>query len=146
MEIDIEQDGTVFITSTNQDGAQKAVKWVEDLTKEIEVGEIYEGTVTQIIKGQTNGDEIGAIVELAPGHDGMIHISNMDWKRIDKISDLLNVGDPVKVKVMEVDKERGRISLSRKELLPKPEGYQEREFRPHPGGDRPPRRGFGPRR
>ena len=137
VEIDIEQDGTVFITSVNQEGSAKAVKWIEDLTREIGVGEEFEGTVTQIVKGQNNGEEIGAIVELMPGHDGMVHISNIAWERIDKVSDVLNIGDKVKVKVMEVDKERGRIGLSRKELLPKPEGWQ----------DRPPRRPFsGPRR
>ncbi|PIT90508.1 MAG: polyribonucleotide nucleotidyltransferase [Candidatus Komeilibacteria bacterium CG10_big_fil_rev_8_21_14_0_10_41_13] len=136
VEIDIEQDGTVFVTSANQEGAAKAVKWIEDLTREIEVGEEYEGTVTQIIKGQNNGEEIGAIVELMPGRDGMVHISNVDWKRIDKVTDVLNIGDTVKVKVMEVDKDRGRIGLSRKELLPKPEGYEERP----PRGPRPPRR------
>ncbi|MFA6304182.1 MAG: polyribonucleotide nucleotidyltransferase [Patescibacteria group bacterium] len=143
VEIDIEQDGTVFITSANAEGSKKAVQWVEDLTKEIKVGEEYEGTVTQIMKGQMNGDEIGAIVELLPGKDGMIHISNVDWKRIDKVSDVLHVGDTVKVKVMEVDKERGRIGLSRKELLPKPEGFEERPpFRPSHGGSA----GAGPRR
>jgi len=150
--IDIEQDGTVFITSVTQDGMEKAVKWVNDLTKEVEVGEIYEGMVTQIIKGQMNGDEIGAIVEILPGKDGMVHISNLDWKRVDKVTDILNIGDTVKVKVMEVDKERDRISLSRKELLPKPENYEERPpmREPRSGGfgghndrgSRPPRKPF----
>lgn len=139
VDIDIEQDGTVFITSTSAEGMDKAVKWVEDLTKEVEVGEIYEGAVTQIIKGQNNGDEIGAIVEILPGKDGMVHISNLDWRRVDKVTDVVNIGDKVKVKVMEIDAERGRISLSRKELLPKPEGWQDRPmFKPggrvHPGG------------
>jgi len=150
--IDIEQDGTVFITSVTQEGMEKAVNWVNDLTKEVEVGEIYEGTVTQIIKGQMNGDEIGAIVEILPGKDGMVHISNLDWKRVDKVTDILNIGDTVKVKVMEVDKERDRISLSRKELLPKPENYEERLpiREPRPGGfdryndrgPKPPRKPF----
>ncbi|MDP2736721.1 MAG: polyribonucleotide nucleotidyltransferase [bacterium] len=151
VEVDIEQDGTVFITSVNQEGSVKAVKWVEDLTREVKVGEEYEGTVTQIIKGQMNGDEIGAIVEFLPGKDGMVHISNLAWDRVEKVSDILHVGDTVKVKVMEVDKERGRIGLSRKELLPKPEGYVERPpFRPTGGSGHGPagaggRRPFGPR-
>ena len=138
VQIDIEQDGTVFITSTNEEGGAKALKWIEDLTKEIQVGEVYEGKVTQIIKGQTNGDEIGAIVELLPGHDGMVHVSNLAWEHINKVTDVLNVGDTVKVQVMEVDKERGRIGLSRKELMPKPEGYVDRPARParRPGGSR----------
>ncbi len=126
VEIDIEPDGTVFITSTNEEGSKKAVKWIEDLTREVKVGEEYEGTVTQIIKGQMNGEEIGAIVEFLPGKDGMVHISNVAWERIDKVSDVLNIGDKVKVKVMEIDKERGRIGLSRKELLPRPADWQDR--------------------
>lgn len=142
--IDIEQDGTVFITSTNESGMEKAIKWVNDLTREVEVGEIYEGTVTQIIKGQMNGEEIGAIVEILPGKDGMVHISNLDWKRVERVTDILNIGEKVKVKVMEVDKERDRISLSRKECLPKPEGFStyakasgERENRSQVRGSRP---------
>jgi len=126
VEIDIEQDGTVFVTASSEAGSQKAIKWIETLTKEIQVGEEYEGTVTQIIKGQNNGDEIGAIVELLPGHDGMIHISNLTWEHVNKVTDILNVGDKVRVKVVEVDKERGRVGLSRKELLKKPEGFTER--------------------
>ncbi|MCX6785671.1 MAG: polyribonucleotide nucleotidyltransferase [Candidatus Komeilibacteria bacterium] len=154
VEIDIEPDGTVFVTATNQEGSKKAIKWIEDLTKELQVGEIYEGTVTQIIKGQTGGDEIGAIVELLPGHDGMVHVSNIAWEHVNKVSDVLNIGDKVKVKVMEIDKERNRISLSRKELLPKPEGYMERssfgsrERRPSGprmgGGSKPPMGGSRP--
>ncbi len=161
VEIDIEQDGTVFITAVSQEGNDKAVAWIENIIKEIEVGEEYEGTVVKIVTGQNNGEEIGAIVEILPGHDGMVHISNVAWERIDKISDVLNIGDTVKVKVMEVDKERGRIGLSRKDLLPRPEGYEERPPRKsfsrtqhdggprsgnsgrndHRGGPRPPRTG-----
>ena len=136
VEIDIEQDGTVFVTSVNEEGSKKAVQWIEDLTREIQVGEEFEGEVIQIVKGAEGGGEIGAIVQLLPGKDGMIHISNIAWERIDKVTDVLNIGDKVKVKVMEVDKERGRIGLSRKELLARPEGYLER----------PPRRPMGPRR
>ena len=136
VEIDIEQDGSVFITATDKEGNEKAVKRINDITKDIEVNEEYEGTVSQIIKGQNNGDEIGAIVEILPGRDGMVHISNIDWKRVNKVTDYLNVGDTVKVKVMGVDKERDRIELSRKELIPKPEGYVE-ERRPSRGPRRP---------
>lgn len=126
--IDIEQDGTVMITSTDEEGAVKAKEWIENIVKDIEVGEVYEGKVTQIVKGRDNGSELGAIVELLPGKDGMVHISQVSHKRIAKITDEINVGDTVKVKVMEVDKERGRIGLSMKELLPKPE-YSPREGR-----------------
>jgi len=141
VEIDIEQDGTVFVTALNQENSEKAIKRINDITKEVEIGEEYEGTVTQIIKGQNNGDEIGAIVEILPGHDGMVHISNIDWKRVNKVTDYLNIGDKVKVKVMGIDKEKNRIELSRKELLPKPEGFIEERKpsgprRPQGGNDR----------
>lgn len=119
--IDIEQDGLVMITSTNGDEAKKAREWVENIVKELEVGEIYEGQVVKIVTDKNSGSEIGAIVELLPGKDGMVHISQVAHKRIDKITSVINVGDTVKVKVMEVDKERGRVSLSIKELLPKPD-------------------------
>jgi len=127
VQIDLEPDGTVFITAVSATGSQKAIEWIERLTKEIQIGEEYEGTVTQIIKGQSNGEEIGAIVEILPGRDGMVHISNLAWEHVNKITDVLNIGDRVKVKVMGVDKERGRIELSRKELLEKPSGYFERK-------------------
>jgi polyribonucleotide nucleotidyltransferase len=125
VQIDIEQDGTVFITSTSASGAQKAQETIESIVKEIEVGETYEGQVIQIVKGKDNGEEIGAIVQLTPHQDGMIHVSNLDWRRVGKVTDVVNVGDTVKVKVIEVDKEKGRISLSRKELLEKPANYSE---------------------
>ncbi len=135
--IDIEQDGTVMITSTEEEGASKAKEWIENIVKDIEVGEVYEGKVTQIVKGRDNGSELGAIVELLPGKDGMVHISQVSHKRIAKITDEINVGDTVKVKVMEVDKERGRIGLSMKELLPKPE-YTPREDRDNRSQDTKP--------
>lgn len=119
--IDIEQDGTVMITSTDEDGAKRAQEWIENIVKEVEIGEIYEGKVTQIVKGKDSNSELGAIVELLPGKDGMVHISQVSHQRIAKITDVINVGDTVKVKVMDVDKERNRISLSMKELLPKPD-------------------------
>jgi len=149
VEIEIEPDGTIFVTSVNKEGALKAKTWIENITRELEVGEEFEGTVTQIIKGQQNGEEIGAIVELLPGKDGMIHISNLAWERVAHVTDVVNVGDKVKVKIMEIDTERGRVSLSRKELLPKPEGYEERPPRmggafrsngPRRDGGRPPMR------
>ncbi|HNV97262.1 MAG TPA: S1 RNA-binding domain-containing protein, partial [bacterium] len=78
------------------------------------------------------GGEIGAIVEFLPGKDGMVHVSEIKYERVEKVSDVLNIGDSVKVKVLEVDEERGRISLSIKALLQKPEGWEERKFdRPH---------------
>jgi len=130
VQIDIEQDGLVLITATDADGAQKARVWIENIVKEIEVGEVYEGKVTQIIKDRNNGSEIGAIVELLPGKDGMVHISQVAYTRIAKITDQINIGDAVKVKVVDVDKANNRVSLSIKDLLPKPEGWTEQDSRP----------------
>ncbi|MFA6042860.1 MAG: polyribonucleotide nucleotidyltransferase [Patescibacteria group bacterium] len=116
--IDIEDDGMIFITSTNAEMADKAKTWIENITREITPGEVFEGTVTQIMKDRNSGSEIGAIVELTPGKDGMVHISEFANGRIRAVSDVVQVGQKLKVKVMEVDKERGRIGLSVKALGP----------------------------
>lgn len=142
VQIDIEQDGLVMITSTDGEGAKKAQEWIANIVKELEVGEIYDGKVVKIVTDKNNGSEIGAIVELLPGKDGMVHISEVAYERIDKITDRINVGDTVKVKVKEIDKEKGRVGLSMKDLLPRPEGYVEpkRNFGPRDKGPRGPRR------
>ena len=114
--IDIDDDGLIFITSTNSEMATKAEEWIKNITREVVPGEIFEGTVTQIMKDRNSGGEIGAIVEFAPGKDGMVHISEFAPARIRAVSDIVQVGQKLKVKVMEVDKERGRISLSVKAL------------------------------
>ncbi len=118
VQIDIEDDGLVMITSTSAEGGDKAKQWVIDLTREIEIGEIVEGTVTKIVTDKMNGNEIGAIVEFGHGRDGMVHISEFCHERIARVSDIVKVGDTLKVKVVDVDKEKGRTSLSVKELLP----------------------------
>lgn len=115
--IDIEDDGTVFVTSEKAENMQKAVDKIKGVTRVIQEGEIIEGPVAQIMTDRNTGSEIGAIVSLGGSQDGMIHISAVTNGRIRKVSDILKVGDMVKVKVMEVDKERGRIGLSRKALL-----------------------------
>lgn len=117
VDIDIEEDGTVCITSLTSEGMIKAKKMVVDLMKEVEVGEVFTGIVTQIMKDRNSGKEIGAIVDIGGGKDGMVHISNVCNKRINAVSDVLKVGDSIEVKVMEVDKEKGRIGLSRKAML-----------------------------
>lgn len=122
--IDVEKDGTVFITSAHAEGLTKAKQWVEQLTHEVTVGEDYEGTVTQIIKGRMNGDEIGAIVEFLPGHDGMVHISELANYHVNKVSDLVKVGDKIKVRVKDVDKEAGKVSLTHRPFV---EGYDEHQ-------------------
>lgn len=146
--IDIEDDGLVMITSTNSELAAKALKWIEDLTREVKPGEIYEGTVSRIITDM-RGNEVGAIVEFLPGQDGMVHVSEISPERIERVTDALNVGDKTKVVVTEVDKERGRIGLSIKRLTHPSDDYDNdrRAPRDH-SGRRPPhgrsdRPGFG---
>ncbi|MBI3115057.1 MAG: polyribonucleotide nucleotidyltransferase [Candidatus Kerfeldbacteria bacterium] len=114
--IDIEQDGLVMVTSHNAEMAAKAIKWIEDLTREVKVGEIFEGPVTQIVKDRNTGEEIGAIVQILPGQDGMVHISELAQQRINRVSDVVNVGERLKAVVKDVDTERGRISLSVKQI------------------------------
>jgi len=126
VEIDIEQDGTVLITSTSADGSARAIQMIMDITKKIQVGEEYEGQVVKIIQDKNNGNDIGAIVQLTSNHDGMVHISNLANKHVARISDIVNVGDLLKVRVVEVDEERGRIGLSHKEYTPAAEPGEER--------------------
>ena len=109
-----------MITSTEGEGAARAKEWIENIVKDLEVGEIYEGEVVKIVTDRNKGTEIGAIVQVLPGKDGMVHISQISHERTEKVSSVIKVGDKVKVKVMEVDKEKGRVSLSMKELLPRP--------------------------
>ncbi len=118
--IDIEDSGTVYISSANAEAAEKALALVEGMMKEIKVGEIYTGHIIQIIKDRMKGTEIGAVVQLTPSQEGMVHISQIAPERIAKVSDKVRVGDTVTVKVMEIDTERGRISLSMKAVTPQP--------------------------
>ena len=110
--IDVEDDGTVTVASTDSVCGDKAISFIENMTKEVVVGQIYEGPVTSILKDRIRGNEIGAIVQVLPNQDGMVHISQIAPERVEKIEDYLKIGQVVKVKVMEVDKERGRVSLS----------------------------------
>jgi polyribonucleotide nucleotidyltransferase len=107
--IDIEDDGSVFITSLDGASGDKARTIVENITKEVRVGETYHGTVTRIIN-------IGAFVQILPGKEGLVHISQLAPTRVDKVEDVVKLGDEVMVKVMEIDGQ-GRINLSRKALL-----------------------------
>jgi len=110
--IDIEDDGTVMVASTDSAMGEKAITFIENMTREAIIGEIYEGPVTSIVKDRIRGNEIGAIVQILPNKDGMVHISQIADQRVERIEDFLKIGQVVKVKVMEVDKERGRVSLS----------------------------------
>lgn len=118
--IDIEEDGKVYITAVDMTAMEKAVKLVEGIVKKVQVGEIYTGEVVKIITDRMNPNkQIGAIVELTPNQDGMIHISQLDNYRVEKVTDVVKEGDMVKVQVMEVDRVTGKIGLSRKVLLDK---------------------------
>ena len=107
--IDIEDDGRVLIFSPNQASGEAAQKTILGIVKEPEVGEIYTGKVVRIM-------QFGAFVEILPGKDGLVHISKLDKNRVEKVEDVVNIGDEITVKVIEIDKQ-GRINLSRKDLL-----------------------------
>jgi polyribonucleotide nucleotidyltransferase len=105
--IDIEDTGEVFITATNEEKAQKALAWIKNLTREVKVGELFEGKIKRIL-------DFGAFAEILPGQEGMIHISQLANERVAKVTDVVKVGDIVPVKVISID-EQGRINLSLKE-------------------------------
>lgn len=109
VEIDVEETGVVHVLSTDAEAAQRAIKMIEDIVKEPEVGEIYEGTVVKIM-------DFGAFVNILPGKDGLVHISQLDKKRVNKVEDVVRVGDKVRVKLVEIDKQ-GRLNLSMKALM-----------------------------
>ena len=119
VKIDIEQDGTVFIASTNEEMNQKAKKIIEDIVREVEVGQIYLGKVKRI-------EKFGAFVELFSGKDGLVHISELAEERVPKVEDVVAIGDEVLVKVIEIDKQ-GRVNLSRKVLLKEQREQREKE-------------------
>jgi polyribonucleotide nucleotidyltransferase len=109
VKIDVEDDGTVLIASTDGDSMQRAIDLIQGITAEAEVGKIYKGTVRKIV-------DFGAFVEILPGTDGLLHISQIGPGRVNRVSDVLKEGDEVMVKVLEVDKQ-GKIRLSRKEAM-----------------------------
>ncbi|HPT83396.1 MAG TPA: polyribonucleotide nucleotidyltransferase [Limnochordia bacterium] len=109
VEIDIEDDGRVYIASTDEEGGKKAQQLIERYVKDVEVGETYLGVVKRIMN-------FGAFVEILPGKEGLVHISQLENRRVNKVEDVLKVGDEVLVKVLEIDRQ-GRINLSRKEAL-----------------------------
>jgi polyribonucleotide nucleotidyltransferase len=128
-EIDIEDDGKVTIASPDEEAARRAMEMVKTLATDPEVGAVFKGKVTRLMK-------FGAFVEILPGVEGMIHISDLDVKRVNKVEDVVTVGDEVEVKVIEID-DMGRVNLSRRALLPG--GDRPREDR-KPRDGRPPRR------
>lgn len=108
VDINIEDDGTIRIASPNKENAQQAKEYIKKLTATPEVGEVYDGVVTKIA-------DFGAFVEILPGKDGLLHISEIDTKRVNKVSDYLKVGDKITVKLLKI--ENGKFSLSRRKLL-----------------------------
>jgi polyribonucleotide nucleotidyltransferase len=126
--IDIEDDGLVMVTSVSAEASTKAIDWIKNLTREVVVGEEFQGKVTRLMN-------FGAFVEILPRQEGMVHISELAWRRVDSVEEVVKIGDMVKVKVIEID-DMGRINLSIKQTLPKPEGYTELPPRPRSNGPR----------
>ncbi|KZE65918.1 polyribonucleotide nucleotidyltransferase [Fictibacillus phosphorivorans] len=119
VKIDIEQDGTVFIASTDESMNKKAKKIIEDIVREVQVGEYYMGKVKRI-------EKFGAFVELFSGKDGLVHISELAEERVGKVEDILKLGDEILVKVMEIDNQ-GRVNLSRKVVLKEEKAKKEQQ-------------------
>ena len=109
VKMDVEEDGHVYIATSDEEAAQRAKKWVEELTHEVQVGETYLGKVTRLMK-------FGVFVEILPGKEGMVHVSQLAMRRVEKPEDVVHEGDEIMVKVTEID-DKGRINLSRKALL-----------------------------
>lgn len=130
-EVNVDDDGMVTVAGENTEKCNEAMELVKAITFEPEVGMEFEGKVTRLMS-------FGAFVEFVPGREGMVHISELEWARVDKVEDVLNPGDLVKVKLIKVD-DQGRLDFSRKALLDKPEGYVERPKKPRNdrGGKRP---------
>ncbi len=137
--IDVEDDGTVNIASADSDAVAKAIAIIKGLTTEPEVGAVYKGSVSRVV-------DFGAFIEILPGTDGLLHVSEMAHTRVENVTDVMKEGDEVEVKVIDVGRD-GKIRLSRRELLPLPEGEEgerakERMAAAREGG--PPRREGGP--
>ena len=133
-------EGVVDIFGENKESMDKALDWINGICAVPEVGQVYRGKVVSIL-------EFGAFVEILPGKEGLLHISEIDWGKTDKVEDVLSVGDEVDVKLLEIDPKTNKMRLSRKALIEKPEGYVEPERRPRPAaGDRGPRRNGNDRR
>ncbi|MCR5438166.1 MAG: polyribonucleotide nucleotidyltransferase [Selenomonas sp.] len=109
VEIDIHEDGNIFISSVDAEGMKKAKQMIEDIVREVEVGEVYTGKVTRLMK-------FGAFVEVLPGKEGLCHISQLANYRVEKVEDVVQIGDQLQVKVVEID-DKGRVNLSHKACL-----------------------------
>ena len=133
VKVDVEEDGHVFVSGIDQEKCQRAMTIIDTIVNDPEPGTYYTGRVTRLM-------DFGAFVEIAPGKEGLVHISRLDVKRVDKVTDVVNVGDTVKVKVLEID-DKGRLNLSRRDALIDLDGLvpentisdtpRRREDRPH---------------
>jgi polyribonucleotide nucleotidyltransferase len=140
---EVGETGEVSIFSAQKEGLEKALTWIKGIVAVPEVGEVYESTVKSVMP-------YGAFVEFLPGKQGLLHISEISWKRLETMEGVLTEGEKVKVKLTGTDPKTGKFKLSRRVLMPKPEGYverperpdrPERSDRPGGGGGRPPRGG-----
>ena len=129
--VDVEEDGSIFVTAQDIEDARRALDIIETIAKDPEEGAIYKGVVTRLMS-------FGAFVEIAPGKEGMVHISQLDVKRTEKVEDVVNVGDEIIVKVLPVD-DQGRLNLSRREALIEVEGLVPEN---EPAQERKPRKDF----
>jgi len=127
--VDINNEGVAFIGSTDAESAQKAIRMIEDLIRDVEVGAIYTGKVTRIMT-------FGAFVEILPGKEGLVHISELADYRVDKVEDVIKVGDEITVKVTEIDSQ-GRINLSRRAVFEKVTASPAAERKDYPSANRP---------
>ena len=137
-EVNVDDDGLVTIAGANTEKCNEAMELVKAITFEPEVGMEFDSKVTRLMS-------FGAFVEFAPGREGMVHISELEWHRVEKVEDVLNPGDKVKVKLIKID-DQGRLDFSRKALIEKPEGYVEQKKSSRHGGGRGGKRPFKKRR
>ena len=126
-------EGVVDVASADKEAMQKALEWIKGICAVPEAGQVYHGRVVSIL-------EFGAFIEILPGKEGLLHVSEIAWTKTDKVEDVLSVGDEVDVKLLEIDAKTGKMRLSMRALQEKPEGYVEPERRPR-GGDRPRKEG-----
>jgi polyribonucleotide nucleotidyltransferase len=120
---EIDNQGIVDVFAENKEMIDAAMRWIKGIVAVPEEGEIYKGKVKSIMA-------YGAFVEILPGKDGLLHISEIDWKRVEKVEDVLKEGDEIEVKLIEIDKKSNKLKLSRRVLLPKPEKEKEKEKKP----------------
>jgi polyribonucleotide nucleotidyltransferase len=134
VKIDVQDDGTVNVASHDSAAVAKAIEIIQNLTLEPEIGQKFKGIVRRV-------ENYGVFVEIAPGKEGLLHVTDMSWTYVKNVEDIAKLGDELEVVVSDIDRE-GRIKVSRKSLLEKPENYEElkrenrRDERPRGGGGR----------